>query len=954
MLKFIQKLLIARFPLQKCVAGDIPRNDSSTETKEGIKQTSESNKTTIKQTAESSQTKFKQALQWKETTTEQSSSANKTPINRASEANRTPIQQPSGASKTPIEQASGKKQTIEQASEACQTTIERASGANQSTIKENSRNQTSIERASRANQRTIKENSRNQTAIEPAQGANQRTTKENSRNQTAIEPAQGANQRTIKENSRNQTAIELASGAYQTTIERASGANQRTIKENQRNQTPTEQASGEKQAAIRQASAANQTTTKQTSKPNQTVIKQISGASTVEQNSESNQIKHTANRTTIRKDSSANQKTVKQTFGANQTNNKQTPGANQNTNKQTCETKQTNGKQTPGKNQKTNKQTCGTNQTNDKQTPGTNKAAIEQTLCANQAATEIIMGKQISSKPIVDISVTKNPLFKNDTLLKNQADLGSNFISHFKSSDVEHLSNQASEKLYPSSPKPLAENLWMNTMRKDPNHSAKKDCVTVANKENIDNVNALKSPGDKLNRVIKRITEDKANSLQRNVSSYKEPANFKEPVSDNSKLLSDTGFLKFPNHKEVQNSKVRNKTDIDVNYGNLCDAGLAVNLLTHPKDKPVGDAPVGNLDNSGKHKEPANFKKPVSDNSKLLSDTSFLKFANQKEVQNSKVRNKTDIDVNYGNLCEAGLAVNLLTRPKDNPLSDASIGTMNRPGRHNSMFSPPRQPAQDETTISPTATSMSSDVFLVKAKELRKRMKYRQEQTQEQTQQQTDHLNNSLTKTKTLQKSINEAQSGWNNKTAMLHGKSLNACSFTNQSKNGEPRQFPKTEHHDTPAHKTSEEKLEAVINDVIKSAAELSQIEECSEVQMMANQNVSQNINTPRVAMANTGVAQNLNTTRLPMTRLPTGYIGISQGSRTSNDCMKSANTNSCLVPNSQTALPTLKNLLLKGHLRPGVNQLSTEYKVGFFNPFCIMYSYFLFDTINLGWSIV
>ena len=500
------------------------------------------------------------------------------------------------------------------------------------------------------------------------------------------------------------------------------------------------------------------------------------------------------------------------------------------------------------------------------------------------------MDKQMSSKPIVDISVTKNPLFKNDTLLNNQADLGSNFISHFKSSDVEYLSNQASEKLYPSSPKPLAENLWMNMMRKDPNHSAKKDCVTVANKENIDNVNALKSPGDKLNRVIKRITEDKANSLQRNGSSYKEPANFKKPVSDNSTLLSDTGFLTFAKQKEVQNSKVRNKTEIDVNYGNLCEAGLAVNLLTHPKDKT---------------------------------------------------------------------------------LSDASIGILDKSGKHDSMFSPPRQPAQDETTISPTATSMSSDVFLFKAKELRKRMKFRQEQT--------DHLNNSLTNTKTLQKSINEPQSDCYNKTAMLQRKSSNACSFTNPSKNGEPRQFSKTEHHATPAHKTSEEKLEAVINDVIKSAAECSQIEDCSEAQMiqsestritMANPNVSQNINTPRVAMANTGVAQNFNTTRRHMTRLPMGYVGISQkidtsrqlmantdmsqGSRTSNDWMKTANTNSCLVSNSQTALPTLKNLLLKGHLRPGVNQLSTEYKVGFVYPLCTMYSSFWFDTINLGWSIV
>ena len=568
------------------------------------------------------------------------------------------------------------------------------------------------------------------------------------------------------------------------------------------------------------------------------------------------------------------------------------------------------------------------------------------------------MGKQVSSKPIVNISVTNNPLFKNDTSLNNQADLGSNFISHFKSSDVERLSNQASEKLCPSSPRPLAENLWMNMMRKDPNHSAKKDCVTVANKENIDNVNALKSPGDKLNRVIKRITEDKANSLQRNVSPYKEPANFKKPVSDNSTLLPDTGFLKFANQK-VQNSKVRNITEIDVNYGNLCEAGLAVNLLTHPNDNPLSDASIGNLDKSGKHKEPANFKKPVSDNSTLLSDTGFLKFANQKEAQNSKVRNITDIDVNYGNLYEAGLAVNLLSHPKDKPVGDAPVGTMDRPGGHNSMFSPPRHPAQDDTTISPTATSMSSDVFLVKAKELRKRMKYRQEQTQQQTEQQTDHLNNSLTNTKTLQKSINEPQSGWNNKTAMLQGKSLNACSFANPSKNGEPRQFPKTEHHATPAHKTSEEKLEAVINDVIKSAAECSQIEDCSEVQMiqsesigitMANPNVSQNINTPRVAIANTGVAQNLNTSRLPMTRLPSGYIGISHGSKTSNDWMKTTNTNSCLVPNSQTALPTLKNLLLRGHLRPGVNQLSTEYKVGFVYPLCTMYYSFWFDTINIG----
>ena len=871
--------LITTFLLQKCVAGDIPRNDSSTETKKRIKQTSESNKTNIKQTAEPSQTKFKQALQWKETTIKQSSGANKTPINQASEANRTPIQQPSGASKTPIEQESGKIQTIEQASGAYQTTIEWDSGANQSTIKENSRNQTSIEWALGAKQRTINENSRNQTSIEQAQGANQRTIKENSRNQTSIEQASGASQRTIKEPSGSQTAIKQASGESQTAIEQASGTNQTTIG----------QASGEKQAAIKQASAANQTTTKQTSKPNQTVIKQVSGASTVEQNSESNQIKHTANRATIREDSSANQKTVKQTCGAIRTNSKQTPGANQKTSKQTCETNQTNGKQTPGENQKTNKQTCGTNQKNDKQTSCENKAAFKQTLCANQAATKIIMGKQMSSKPIVDISVTKNPSFKNDTLLNNQADLGLNFVSHFKSSDVEQLSNQASEKLYPSSPKPLAENLWMNMMRKDHNHTAKKDCVTVANKENVDNVNALKSPGDKLNRVIKRITEDKANSLQRNVSSYKEPANFKKPVSDNSTLLSDTGFLKFANQKEVQNSKVRNKTGIDVNYDNLCEAGLAVNLLSHPKG---------------------------------------------------------------------------------NPLSDASFGILDKSGKHNSMFSPPRQPAHDETTISPTATSMSSDVFLVKAKELRKRMKFRQEQTQ----QQTDHLNNSLTNTKNLQKSINEPQSGWNNKTAILQGKSLNACSFTNPSKNGEPRQFPKTEHHATPAHKTSEEKLEAVINDVIKSAAECSQIEDCSKVQMiqsestrrtMANPNASQNINTPSVAMAITGVAQNLNTTRLPMScigisqkidtsRQPMANADMSQGSRTSNDWMKTANTNSCVVPNSQTALPTLKNLLLKGHLRPGVNQLSTEYKVGFVYPLCTMYSSFWFNTINFGWSIV
>ena len=317
--------------------------------------------------------------------------------------------------------------------------------------------------------------------------------------------------------------------------------------------------------------------------------------------------------------------------------------------------------------------------------------------------------------------------------------------------------------------------------------------------------------------------------------------------------------------------------------------------------------------------------------------------------------------MNYGNLCDAGLAVNLLTHPKDNPLSDASIGNLDKSGKRNSMFSPPRQPAQDETTISPTATSMSSDVFLVKAKELRKRMKFRQEQTQQHTQQPTDHLNHSLTNTKTLQKSINEPQSGWNNKTAMLQGKSLNACSFTNPSKNGDLRQFPKTEHHATPARKTSEEKLEAVINDVIKSAAECSQTEDCSEAQMiqsesitMAKPNVSQNINTPRVAVANTGVAQNLNTTRLPMTRLPSGYLGISQGSKTSNDWMKTANTNSCLVPSSLTALPTLKNLLLKGHLRAGVNQLSTEYKVGFVYPLCTMFSSFWFDTINLGWSTV
>ena len=344
----------------------------------------------------------------------------------------------------------------------------------------------------------------------------------------------------------------------------------------------------------------------------------------------------------------------------------------------------------------------------------------------------------------------------------------------------------------------VSERLWTEMMKQTDKHKTSMTKTKIANNSLVDKQRdsvPLKSPGEKLDKVIKRIREEKENKVgekanDRSARIEYTDSSFKMPELDKSLNKKDLG-----NHL-LKNSTMPGGKSV-WNYNSLQQAGLVVGLDL-PQDKTVLPKQVA--------------LKPVSQSAKHTDSL---------------------------------------------------------------MFSPSRQIQDDAgTDVSPTATSMSSDVFLVKAKELDRRMKLRAEMSQRlasqtemsqrlagsQTENQRVNVgNNSDThigpqgmaprKTKTnisnkmdlpqtVKKQVTVQNKGnWISKLPEKASEKVEECTGFRQSLATDAGMIK------TMKTKTSAEKIDAVIDDVIKSAAALGDEKECSQNKISQNIKSSQSI---------------------------------------------------------------------------------------------------------------
>ena len=349
----------------------------------------------------------------------------------------------------------------------------------------------------------------------------------------------------------------------------------------------------------------------------------------------------------------------------------------------------------------------------------------------------------------------------------------------------------------------LSEGLWTKMMNETDKHkTSMKDTMFVNNslvEKQRDSI-PLKSPGEKLDKVIKRIREEKENKVSekandRSARIKNKDSSFKMPELDKSLNKKDLGNHLLKNKNTMPGGK------IDWNYNSLQQAGLVVGLDL-PQDKTVLPKQVA--------------LKPVSQSAKHTDSL---------------------------------------------------------------MFSPPRQIQDDAgTDVSPTATSMSSDVFLVKAKELDRRMKLRAEMSHRLASQtemsqrlassQTENqrvnvgknrdthigpqgmaprktktnISNKMDLPQTVKTQVTVQNKGnWISKLPEKASEKVEECTRIRQSQGTDK----------TTKTKTSAEKIDAVIDDVIKSAAALGDEKECSQ-----NKISSQNIKSSQsIFSQNTGV---------------------------------------------------------------------------------------------------
>ena len=315
---------------------------------------------------------------------------------------------------------------------------------------------------------------------------------------------------------------------------------------------------------------------------------------------------------------------------------------------------------------------------------------------------------------------------------------------------------------------------------------------------------SLKSPGEKLDKVIKRIREEKENKVNEKVKDG--PSGMKN-IDSGFKM---PGLDKHLSEKALENHSKKNRNTIekvDVNYNSLRQAGLAVGLAL-PQDKTVAPKQL--------------TSKPAP-----------------------------------------------LSAKKDNAL----------------MFSPPRQiPDETYTDVSPTATSMSSDVFLVKAKELDRRMKLRAEMSQRiasQTENQrkfvgkNDDLGPKVTMSKTSETNRNSKMDLSQPIRSQMTGQSKGmwvdilpkqALDIVVETSDVKQNQGTDAGMEQTMKTKTSAEKIEAVIDDVIKSAATFGNEKENSKNKKA--ETVISNLTVPWTATNEvTYVADKTNT---PLSQIP------------------------------------------------------------------------------------
>ena len=366
----------------------------------------------------------------------------------------------------------------------------------------------------------------------------------------------------------------------------------------------------------------------------------------------------------------------------------------------------------------------------------------------------------------------------------------------------------ADEKLKEANTK--SERLWTDMMKgPDKRKTSVNDAkVTKSLFDKQPGPVPLKSPGEKLDKVIKRIREEKENKVNEKAIDCTSGVKKMEP-----------GF-KMPGFDLSQKNRITVEK-VDVNYNSLRQAGLAVGLAL-PQDKTVLPKKL--------------TSKPTS-----------------------------------------------LSAKNDNAL----------------MFSPPRQISDETyTDVSPTATSMSSDVFLVKAKELDRRMKLRAEMSQRiasQTENQRENVgkssdtyvghkvatprtnepirSNKVDVPQPMKSQITgQDKEIWSSILPKQDQENAEESANLMQSLNsdGVIEQTTKT--------KTSAEKIEAVIDDVIKSAAAFGE-------KKSPQYNTSQSVFSSQTAPLNTSVVKTA----------PNNVVHVSN---------KTNNPFSCQVPGKQMLL--------------------------------------------------
>ena len=322
-----------------------------------------------------------------------------------------------------------------------------------------------------------------------------------------------------------------------------------------------------------------------------------------------------------------------------------------------------------------------------------------------------------------------------------------NRVSQIDSGEESASQRVSCDKSNDSSVNPLSERLWVNMMRKEPVGNTatgnRFESTYYKGSKDTDTV-FMKSPGVKLDKVIKRITEEKENLFME-----------KKRLENDSNSPHDTN-----SRKKVMPAQARN-----LNVNETC---------------------LQLLENRGKAE-------------------------------------KSDPIMNSKSLHDAGLAVEL---PQPKEQSRHLVAKAN----HHPIFSPPRIPHQDDpyTDISPTATSMSSDVFVVKAKELERRMKRRIKMSQKQSTCTTNGKQlippkvgiptkpeNRSYKTVMVPESFQIPKRSTEHRISALPNKNS-----VNEPVSCQTIQNQSAEAGKTVTPKTAEEKLEAVINEVIKSSS--------------------------------------------------------------------------------------------------------------------------------------